>query len=376
MANRKFKISIVALFLTLFCHEESKGQHGISLIYAPSKVIKHRESILFDVPKRTHEFRFAYTYQTKGTREWHHFWKKPKITINALWVDFGSQELGDAFALLPEIHFALKKYKSLTFNMQFGTGIAYLNNPFNPIDNPLNNAIGSNLNNTSSLKFGLEYQWSDQLSASLSTGIVHFSNGLSSSPNTGINIYGLTFNANYHFHTYVAVDPNSEIITRSNQEEENPLFRKWIADLQYQYGFTEHSTPGGPKYGVQAISIGLGYRYSRFMTVFAGGEYEYNDGVYTFFKRNFYTEEEALRKAKKTNIYLSNEFRYGPVFNRFRVGFYLGWPSINTKTNYLKVVTGIYLPRVTKHTRPYVGVVLKTHTAVADYLAIMGGVSF
>ena len=53
-----------------------------------------------------------------------------------------------------------------------------------------------------------------------------------------------------------------------------------------------------------------------------------------------------------------------------------GWPYAKTKSNYIKVVTGIYLPHIKGYGKPYVGVILKTHTAIADYLAIMGGISF
>ena len=238
-----------------------QAQHGISGVYAPSKVIKHRENLLFDVPALSNEFRLTYTYQTNGDRSWERFWKKPRIALNAIYVNFGNEVLGSAFAIVPELHFSLARYKKLLLNMQFGTGVAYLTKQYDAIDNPNNNAIGSNLNNTSSLKFGIEYPWNDRLTTSLSTGIVHFSNGLSSSPNTGINIYGASLNVNYKFNVRTIIDEES-IATRN--VEEPPTYRKWIVDAQYHYGFTEHATTGGPKYGVHAISLGTGYRYKEY----------------------------------------------------------------------------------------------------------------
>lgn len=364
---------IICLCIT-FCLSTMQAQHSISAIYAPSKVLKHRDNLLFNVPSLSSEFRLAYTYQTNGEKNWERFWKKPKVAFNLIYVNFGDADiLGSAFAVVPELHFSLARYKKLLLNMQFGTGISYLTKQFDPISNPKNNAIGSNLNNTTSLKFGLEYPWSDRLTTSLSTGIVHFSNGLSSSPNSGINIYGASINVNYKLTARIPKDIES-IATRN--EEESPTYRKWIVDAQYHYGFTEHATTGGPKYGVHAISLGAGYRYKEFMTVLVGAEYEYNDGKYTFFKRNFETEENSRRMAKRSIIYLENEFRYGVIFNRLRLGFYVGWPYEKSKTNYLKVVSGIYLPNIKNYGKPYVGIVLKTHTAIADYLAIMGGISF
>ncbi len=367
------RIAYLICLSICFCLASTQAQHGISAVYARSKVIKHRDNLLFDVPSLTNEFRLTYTYQTNGDKAWERFWKKPRIALNGIYVDFGNEVLGSAFAIVPELHFSLARYKKLLLNMQFGTGVAYLTKPFDPIDNPNNNAIGSNLNNISSLKFGIEYPCNDRLTTSLSTGLVHLSNGLSSSPNTGLNIYGASLNVNYKFKVRNLKDEES-ISIRNN--EESATYRKWIVDAQYHYGFTEHSTTGGPKYGVHAISLGAGYRYKEFMTVLAGAEYEYNDRAYTFFKRNFETEEDSRRMAKRSILYIENEFRYGAVFNRFRLGFYVGWPYAKTKSNYIKVVTGIYLPNIKGYGKPYIGVTLKTHTSIADYLAIMGGISF
>ena len=358
--------------LLVFVCFDLQGQHGLSLVYAPSKVIKHRSTLLFDVPQRTHEFRLAYTFQTSGKRRWERYWRKPRIAINGLYVNFGDKEvLGEAFALIPEIHFVLKKWKDFRLNLQFGTGIAYLNKPYDAITNTENNAIGSFFNNISSLKFGLEYQWNERWATSLSAGLVHFSNGLSSSPNAGINIYGLSFSGIYKF----GVEPKEDVDFELNYQEEETSFRKWVFDVQYHYGFTEHTVPGGPKYGVHALGVGAGYRYTEFLTAFIGGEYEFNEGTYTFFKRNFYTDEESLERARSTIIYVENELRYGRVFNRFRMGFYLPYPRNNGRTFYTKFISGIYLPEIGGLARPYIGAVLKTHKAVADYLGIQFGVS-
>lgn len=366
-------IIILKLLIITLCNSKLHAQHGISFVYAPSKVIKHRKTLLFDTPERSHEFRLAYTYQTTGKHKWERYWNKPRITINGVFVNYGNGEvLGNAIAILPELHFTLKKWKDFSLNLQFGTGVARLNKPYNAITNPTNNAIGSYFNNISSLKFGLTYRWNDKWISTLSTGLVHFSNGLSSSPNSGINIYGLSLGGVYSFGTKLQ---NEKDLLTSKVTEETSTYKRWIIDFQYHYGFTEYTVPDGPKYSVQAYSLGAGYRYTEFMTVSVGGEYEYNNAKYTFFKRNFYTEQEALDRARSTIVYIENELRFGHIFNRLRFGFYLPYPIDNSRSLYTKVVTGLYLPKINGTARPYVGVVLKTHTAVADYLGVLFGIS-
>lgn len=349
------------------------AQHGLSMVYAPSKVLKHKKDLFFEIPKSSDEFRLAYTFQTDGKSRWSRYWNKPRIAINALYINYGEAEvLGNAFAILPELHFTLKKWKDFRLNLQFGTGIAYLNKPFDAVTNPDNNAIGSNLNNVTSLKFGLAYQWNDRWITTLSTGLVHVSNGLSSSPNSGINIYGLSVGGVYSFGMNREKEDLSPLFLSDSTAT---TFKRWIVDLQYQYGFTEYIVPGGPKYAVHAYSLGIGYRYTEFMTLVLGGEYEFSQERFIFFKRNFHTEEESLDRARSTIIYLENELRFGRVFNRFRLGFYLPYPIKNSRMPYTKFVTGLYLPKIKGTVRPYVGVVLKTHAAVAEYLGILIGAS-
>ena len=94
--NHFFK-GLILFFVITGCVDLS-GQHGLSIVYAPSKVIKHRSTLLFDVPDRSHEIRLAYTFQTTGKRRWERYWNKPRITLNALYVNFGNGEvLGEAF---------------------------------------------------------------------------------------------------------------------------------------------------------------------------------------------------------------------------------------------------------------------------------------
>ncbi|MEE9437738.1 MAG: acyloxyacyl hydrolase, partial [Saprospiraceae bacterium] len=308
--------SLIGCVVFFFSAIILNAQSGIAVSYAPSKVIKHRQNLLFE-SSNSREYRLSYTYQTQGNADWDVYWHKPKIVLNFGYVDFGNKAvLGNAISLLPELHFTLKEWKKAKINLQFGSGVAFLNRPYDAVSNPENNAIGSNFNNTSSLKFGLDYQWNNRWSTVLSGGLVHFSNGLSSSPNSGINIYGATIAVNYKFYD-IPIEKDNIFETRNDNQSKS--YKKWALDIQYNFGIKEHAVPGGPKYRVDAISIGVGYRYSPFLTVTGGLEYEYNDAIYTYYSTNFATENEALDKARSTILYVEQEFRYGRVFSRLRI---------------------------------------------------------
>ena len=369
-SKRIFLLGICFLFIA-FCPGYS--QNGISLTYAPSKILKHSERLLFDVPDRTDELRLSYVIQTSGKEHWERYWGKPRMMASILYFNFGNEEvLGQAFAVLPELNFTLTQWKGLRLDFQFGAGIAFLNRPYDAIENPNNNAIGSKLNNATSMKLGLTYQWNSRWSTSLTAGLVHFSNGLSSSPNKGINTYGIGINQSFFFLSNKSKKINEPLI---GEEEIIPGYNKWILDFQYHYGITEHAVPGGPKYSVQSFSAGGGFRYTRYMTILFGGEYEYNDSRYVFFKRNFYTDQEARDLARSTIFYLGHEFRFNRMFKRLSLGFYLPYPIENSRSIYTKVVLGYYLPEIKQSLRPYIGIILKTHSTTAEYLGIATGIS-
>lgn len=368
------KYCLALLSLLILFSKDNNAQNSISFDYAPSQVFKHRESLLFDVPSYTQEFRLRYEFDNDPEEEWFQFWNRPRLAVNLFYMDFGDDILGDAIGILPEIRFVLKQWKSISLNLQFGTGAAFAFSPFHPIDNPRNDALGSHFNNTSSLKFGIESRWSDHWSNTLSVGLVHYSNGSSVTPNAGLNIYGVTIGFTYFKDK--AIIPDQEILstTRNNPLVIDDSFNRWNIDLGYQHGFTQFSTSGGPTFSVQDYYVSGGYSFKKFLTTFVGFEYEYNSKEFFTSRNNFYSEKDASKRAKQTALYLEQELRYGMFFNRLRIGYYLDFPSSNVNEVYYKVTTGIYFPKVYGRFRPYVSTVLKAHSTTADYIALSVGI--
>lgn len=365
--------TLIACLLTIFSIN-IYAQDGFSFDYAPSRVFKHRSTLRFDVPDYTQEFRLRYELAQDRDEEWVQFWNYPRLAINALYLDFGSDVLGSTVAILPEIRFDLKKWNTVSFNLQFGSGLAYVFQPFHPIDNPNNDALGSYFNNVSSLKFGIQKRWNKNWSNTLSLGIVHFSNGSSETPNAGLNIYGATLSFTYFRNNIPKTYEDSVILNRNEDIFNIESFQRWNIDIGFQQGFTQFSTPGGPTFGVQDYYFAGGYSFKKFLTTFFGVEYEYNSKQFFTLTNNFYTEKEASKRSKQTVLYLEQELRYGRIFNRIRIGYYLDFPSKNNNETFYKLTTGFYLPTIYTRFKPYVSAVLKAHSTTADYLAFSMGI--
>lgn len=139
-------------------------------------------------------------YQTNGTKQWHHDWNFPRVGVGFYTADFfNDEELGSPMALYGFFNNELKKWGRFSINFEGAAGIAYNWQPYDPVENPTNTAIGSY--NTVYLDFGLrgQYMLGKSFQLDLAYTFTHFSNGASVLPNHGINMTGPKVSLAYHF---------------------------------------------------------------------------------------------------------------------------------------------------------------------------------
>lgn len=333
------------------------------------KVLEHKKGLFFEIPKRSLGANLWVHHQLDGSKAWHHYWGLPRIEGLVTYMNFGNQDtLGSAIAMAPGIVFTLKKWKKSTLLLHYNTGISYLNKPFDPVTNINNNAIGSHVNNISRLKLSIERSIKSNLAFTLGASFNHFSNGLTSSPNSGINTYGFNIGLKRK------IDKGIEL-------KEKPDFqipRKIGYSLLAGIGASEHSNFGGPNYPIYFTSLGMYWRFAHFQRLHVGVEYEYSTKVYELELANFRPSEEAQKKATRTLFYVAEELMFGPVSMRWQLGFYTPFKSdYSGEPFYIKIMT-LYHPPIKPlgQVKPFVGMMLKTHFAVAEYIAVTTGVTF
>src|SRR5690606_9290702 len=171
--------------------------------------------------------------------EWSAYWGRPEVLLDVGMYDFGSKDLGQAYFLRPGIRFTVYRSKSWTWQTGLRSGIAFLNKPFDPVENPNNNAIGSHWNNSSEIESGLTYFF-DNHGISVFINLLHFSNGLAASPNTGLNSYNLS----------LAYKSKIGAKKQAPGRESRHGFGKWMAEAGYYLGLSQNGVYGGPTYAV------------------------------------------------------------------------------------------------------------------------------
>jgi len=334
------------------------------------RVVKHRDGLLYETPAFSYIIQGGNIIQTDGSQPWHQYWRFPRLERTAHFGSFGDQDvLGYAFGAAPGISFYLRRKESSAILLQINAGIAYLTREFDAANNPRNNAIGSNVNNTTQIKVSYEFDISHSMMMNAGIGITHYSNGLSSSPNSGINVIGL------HLGLKRSVSNGKQLKDAVPSKYEK--VRPWGLSMFASYGVSEYVVPGGPKYPIKNYTGGVYYQPNPFLRWHLGADYEYAFGEYEFAIRDFQSEESSVGDATKTAAYAAVEGFFGDVSIRYQMGYYLGllYPE-DPSVPYSKFVIAYHLPYDYQGIRPYAGILLKTHAAVADYVALHVGMNW
>jgi len=374
MGGRRHLISISLLFSFWF-YTSGQSQHSVGISYSPSKFIRHSKKSTFESPTSSYFWKTHYSHKVSGAEGWHQYWKRPTISYNALYFHISDDRvLGSAFGAFPSMQFDIFAVHKTKFYFHFGTGLAYISKKYDKLTNPTNNAIGSHWNNITQLGFAIDQIVYKNLSVSVGTHLTHFSNARTSSPNAGINMVGYTLT----LHQKLGESPIKDSPILAIEKDTTMTAKKWGGELLLGYGISEAADIGGPKYGTYFVNVGGSYALSPYWKIIVGGEYEYSQGVFQFLYQDFIPYDEAKEKATNTAAYLATDLTFGKLAFRVQSGYYLPFPTlseINTPF-YFKINFNVY-PFPNHWTfRPYIGVLLKSHLEVAQYMGIVTGVSF
>lgn len=99
--------------------------------------------------------------------------------------------------------FSYPNSRAIKFSYFASYGLSYNFNPFNPADNPINVFIGSYRNVYAHLGFRAAYNISERTAISSTFGFKHFSNGASSLPNSGINLFPVSLGLQYRLMMWI-----------------------------------------------------------------------------------------------------------------------------------------------------------------------------
>ena len=371
------KLVLFIIFNSLIINAKAQFSKGISLETNVhfGQIIKHTPKLTFTAPPLSTGLELHFNRQTFGQKPWQAWQGYPSVGASFLYYNLGNNAVfGDAFAVYPTLDIRFLKKNNWRGYFQIGAGIAYVTKYYNVLDNPTNNALGSNVNEVTHFKVQMEKRLTALWSASAGLSFTHFSNGSSSQPNYGINVPALNIGIKYHPQL---VENQDFIPTELSKKPEHRLGMSVHLDM----AFTETTIPNGPRYPVYVGSVAAVYRFSKVNYGLLGVDYELNKTAYFFSLQSggAATKEEATQLATRWMVFGGDEIFLGPLSILLQSGIYLS-PSkaaLLPATWYNKLGLRYHFPPFGKpKTQFYLGAYLKAHRIAAEYLAWGLGATF
>jgi len=334
------------------------------------RIIKHTPKLTFDINEFSYGADVNFLYQTHGRKEWNQLQRYPLLGIALTYFRMGEPDIiGSAYGILPNINIPIRSPKNWKFYFQMGTGIAYLTQEFSEINNPTYNAIGSHVNTIAKFEFTASHRLNNLWVLNAGLSMTHYSNGGSHLPNFGLNIPALSFGARYEPKPVLRKDFVDHGITKD-------AVKKFGFTAHFALGYRERIVSGGPSYPVYVGSVGALYYLNRVNRLIGGVEYEFNEGAYAFGTHvgEFESEKEARQESSRIMVYVADEFLFGNwsvtvLAGAYTGSFYqVGFPIYN------KLITRYYFPPIADKVQMHVGLYLKSHIVIAEYIGI--GVGF
>lgn len=340
--------------------------------YSYGKLLKHSAKQTFPVNAPCTAISIEGMKQSNGKGYWSGLHGYPRIGFSFLYKKYGNDSLlGSAVGFFPQLDLFILKKEKFNLYTRLCYGVAYLNRPYDRLTNTENTAIGSHLNNYTTVGLCAEYNLNAHIFLRLGGFFAHSSNGHTRTPNLGLNTATLRFGVHY------LLKPAEKPV--AFPYEKYPVHKKPIFGVRMGIGMTEVSAlPDGPIYPVYIYSPFVIFNHSGKSRWWTGMELSFDRSVKDWVKNEEVDTKSKQAIYKHFTVYGAHEFMFGRV--GFLTEFQVYADKIPTNKDFwaAKIGPNVYLLRPHKSPRKnlFAGIYLKSHYAIAQYVEGTLGLTF
>lgn len=261
----------------------------------------------------------------KNADDWSRYYGNPSYGVGFYSGLIGDPKvLGKPNALYGFINFPLSKSgKRNILEISPSLGLTYNLKPFNEIENPGNDAIGSKIAVYFNVHFGAVYQMTREMDLIYGFDLSHFSNGRSNVPNHGLNMFGLNVGFRYHYNqssqwdsSKIYLDDPLPARYKPNPKTPNAVVKKGHVNLYAAAGIVQNDE-----------DIGTSKYYPTFSVV---GEYQYQFSTKHGMTAGIdYFRDESLKPNYRSSqrnligVHAGYDFTFWKMAIRMQAGTYL-----------------------------------------------------
>lgn len=243
------------------------------------------------------------------------------------------------------------------FSVKAMMGIAYLTNPYDSIENPSNLSYSTHISFPLHLGVIANYRINNSFNAGLGLIYNHLSNGGLKEPNKGINWPTLSLGIDYKPFHFVPEKREPAFYTLKNEKLISVYFTLFGTGKQLNHSEFK-------KYIIAGASLEGSYRISKLSAIASGADFEWDETDREEIRR----DENKSADHKKAGIFAGHQFLLGRFTFSQSLGVYLYAPYNPNDAVYQRYSL-LYKPGK----RFTLGIRLKAHRHVADYLALEVG---
>lgn len=233
--------------------------------------------------------------------------------------------LGKPNAFFGFINFPLSRGDSRNvFEVQPSAGITYNLEPYDPETNPQNDAIGSPFAIYFNLGIGATYKMTRELDVVYGIDYTHFSNGRITTPNYGMNMYGINLGLRYYNNVdqkFVDKDPFTKKLLQARfmrpKTEKSPRLNESSIEVYLAGGTVQNEDDKGTYQRYSTFSGVLDYRF-KFTTMHA-----VTAGLDLFYDESLVEKYPDTNDHFLTGAHMGYDFMFGKMAVRFQGGAYL-----------------------------------------------------
>lgn len=341
--------------------EENSSLTYIGLRAHYGFIIPHAEKIRSISHSNPRGLEFDLGLHLTGDNAWQYCFCYPRTGIMLSWFDYNNPEiLGNSYIITPYIEPFFSAGKTLSASLKTGIGLAYLDNIYDPVTNPLNHFYSTHFSFLVFLNLNLNYRINDHINLKLGGYYNHISNGGNRQPNKGINFPTASIGADYYFNSTVFPE-------RSREEYIRDLQKSSAIRLSLFFTTKEISKEDGKQYAVIGFSPKYSYLAGRLSAISGGFEFVSDGSI------SERIEQEGLTGAghRRLSVFAGHELLIGR-FNFYQeLGVYLYAPYKPRDPVYQR-----YGIEYSLHQNISLGASLKSHLHVADFLDIRVSYNF
>lgn len=238
-------------------------------------------------------------------QEWAYWLNAPKTAINLGVTDFGNrEEIGYAISAMPIIEFNI--FKSKRLKILTGMGVSYFPIKYDPIENPFNQAITTDVSWSFRAGFNYEFIKTEKLDWRIGIGYYHHSNGHTKLPNQGLNSFLGSFSIDIK-------NPYNKSLVENAIEKEIPEKSQYrFASLRFGVGNNVLSLAFNDKKPIYTVAGEYGKVINKTYKLGVGFYYRYYDHYYDYINNN----ESLVQDGREFE-----DFRKNPWHHATALGF-------------------------------------------------------